>query len=161
MSSLGVGWGRQRVAWTERPGEGWEDMSAPASQKAMGRLGCAWQVGPDPSRKEWWGLPGRGCSSGGRGVCSGLTPLQPLIGSQKCFPAHSSSRPLSGYPGALCPQAGHPQATGVPACQPVTSLACKVWSTWNLGCGRQGVEADDPANVNDAVEAMVLRGGVQ
>lgn len=95
-----MGWGRQRVAWTERPGEGWEDMSAPASQKAMGRLGCAWQ-------------------------------------------------------------AGHPQATGVPACQPVTSLACKVWSTWNLGCGRQGVEADDPANVNDAVEAMVLRGGVQ
>lgn len=39
---------------------------------------------------------------------------------------------------------------------PVTSLACKVWS---LGCGPQGVETDDPANMNDAIKAMVLQEG--
>ena len=52
-----------------------------------------------------------------------------------------------------------PKPLGSPPVGPVTSLACKVWSTWNLGCGPQGVEADDPAHMNNAVEATALQAG--
>ena len=84
----------------------------------------------------------------------------PLTGSKKCFHTHSSSRPLSGYPGLFVPRQVFPKPLGS-RLSAVTSLACKVWSTWSLGLGPQGVKGDDPANMNHAVEAMALQGGVQ